>query len=91
MRQNLQKIEITGCPMNMACNIWVEALKIGMKCESGLTWNYLSRDVRKPDICMCENKNADQLRGNCKADQRICFRHTDSTIPLLPKCEISSP
>ena len=39
---------------------------------------------------ICENKDADQLRSNCAADQRLCFRHTDSTIPLLPKSEISS-
>ena len=25
-----------------------------------------------------------------EADQRLCFRYTDSTIPLLPKSEISS-
>ena len=41
-------------------------------------------------FCICENKDADQLRGNREADQRLCFRHTDSTIPLLPKSEISS-
>ena len=28
--------------------------------------------------------------GNRKADQHPCFRYTDSTIPLLPKFEISS-
>ena len=39
---------------------------------------------------MCENKDADQLRGNREADQRLCFRYTDSTIPLLLKSEISS-
>ena len=39
----------------------------------------LSRRTRKPTICSCENKDADQLRG----DQRLCFRYTDSTIPLL--------
>ena len=39
---------------------------------------------------MCENKAADQLRSNCAADQRLCFRYMDSTIPLLPKSEISS-
>ena len=50
----------------------------------------MSRVVRKPDICICENKDADQLRGNREADQRLCFRHTDSAIPLLPKSEISS-
>ena len=50
----------------------------------------MSRDVRKPDFCICENKDADQLRGNREADHRLCFRYTDSTIPLLPKSEISS-
>ena len=38
----------------------------------------------------CENKDADQLRGNREADQRLCFRNTDSRFPLLPKSEISS-
>ena len=46
--------------------------------------------MRKPDFCICENKDADQLRGNREADQRLCFRYTDITIPLLPKSEISS-
>ena len=50
----------------------------------------LSRAVRKPDFCICENQDADQLRGNREADQRLCFRYKDSTIPLLPKSEISS-
>ena len=55
----------------------------------GLVW-HLSRDVRKPDFRICENKDADQLRGNREADQRLCFRYLDSTIPLLSKSEISS-
>ena len=46
--------------------------------------------VRKPAFCICENKDADQLRGDREADQRLCFRYTDSTIPLLPKSEISN-
>ena len=50
----------------------------------------MSCDVRKPDFCICENKGADQLRGNREADQRLCFRHLDSTIPLLSKSENSS-
>ena len=45
---------------------------------------------RKPAFCICENKDADQLRGNREADQRLCFSYTDSTIPLLSKYEISS-
>ena len=28
--------------------------------------------------------------GNREADQRLCFRYTDSTIPLLPKSKILS-
>ena len=52
--------------------------------------HYLSRVVRKPAFCICEYKNADQLRGNREADQGLCFRYLDSTIPLLPKSEISS-
>ena len=52
--------------------------------------NHMSRVVRKPAFCICENKDADQLRGNREADQRLCFRYTDTTIPLLSKSEISS-
>ena len=44
----------------------------------------LSRDVRKPDFRICENKDADQLRGH----------YTDMFsplgLPLLSKSEISS-
>ena len=47
--------------------------------------------MRKTTFCICENKDADQLRGNREADQRNCFRYIDSTIPLLPKSEIPSP
>ena len=39
----------------------------------------------KPTICIGENKGADQLRSNCEADQLLCFRYIDSTIPLNPK------
>ena len=46
--------------------------------------------MRKPDFCICENIDADQLRGNREADQRLCFCYTDNTIPLLPIYEISS-
>ena len=50
----------------------------------------MSRIVRKAAFCICENKDADQLRSNREADQRLCFRYTDRTIPLLPKSEISN-
>ena len=52
--------------------------------------DYLSLVMRKPAFCVCENKDADQLRSNCAADQHLCFRYMDSTIPLLSKSEISS-
>ena len=46
--------------------------------------------MRKPVFGICENKGADQLRGNRDAAQRLWFRYMDSTITLLPKSEISS-
>ena len=47
--------------------------------------------MRKLAFCICKNKDADQLHGSREADQRLCFRYTDSTIPLLPKSEILLP
>ena len=48
----------------------------------------------KTNMCICENKDAEQLRGNREADQRLCFQYTDSTLPLLlnlnPKFQASS-
>ena len=44
---------------------------------------HLSHFMRKPIFCICENKDADQLCGNRKADKRVCFRYIDSPIPLL--------
>ena len=49
----------------------------------------MSLVMRKPAFSICENKDADQLRGNHEADKRLCFRYTDSTTPLVPKSEIS--
>ena len=46
--------------------------------------------MRKPDFRICENKDADQLRGDREADQRLCFHYINSTIPLLSIYEISS-
>ena len=50
----------------------------------------MSHLMGKPTICIGENKDTDQLRGDREADQRLCFRYSDSTIPLLLKSEISS-
>ena len=50
----------------------------------------MSQCIRKTTKCFGENTGADQLRGNREADQRLCFRYTDSTIPLLLKYKVSS-
>ena len=62
---------------------------ITFKFKQGVNYE-VSLVMRKPASCICENKDADQLRSDCEADQRLCFRYTDSTIPLLPKYEILS-
>ena len=46
--------------------------------------------MRNSVLCICENKDADQFRGNREADQRLCFRYIGSTISLLFKYKISS-
>ena len=46
----------------------------------------------KPTICIGENKDADQLRGNREADQRLCFatRIVQFFFYLNPKFQASS-
>ena len=46
--------------------------------------------MRKSAFYLCENKDADQVRGDREADQHLCFRYIASTIPLLPKYKIAS-
>ena len=48
--------------------------------------------MRKPAFCICENKDADQLRGNREADQRLFFatRIVQSLTFLNPKFKASS-
>ena len=51
----------------------------------------MSHIMRKPTICIGENKETDQLCGNHEADQRLCFRYTDSSSSFLnPKFQASS-
>ena len=65
-----------------------------LKHRENLEWPYLLSSVPRREktgfLHMLKNKDADQLRGNREADQRLCFRYTDSKIPLLPKSKISS-
>ena len=59
--------------------------------DAGIGSTYMSLVMRKPFFfCICKNKDADQLRSTCAADQRLCFRYLDSTIPPLSKSESSS-
>ena len=60
------------------------------KCKFLQAHEHMSRVMRKPGFCLCENKGADQLRSNCEADQHLCFCYTDRTSHLLLKSEISS-
>ena len=50
--------------------------------EDSFSFNkgYMSLVERKPVFCICENKDADQLRSNCEADQRLCFCYTIKRI-----------
>ena len=89
----------TGTGTGTGTGTWttgVTAIALCTSCSRAKNLNkrisqiHMSRIVRKPDFCLCENKGADQLRGNREADQRLCFRYSDSTIPLLLKSEIAS-
>ena len=42
---------------------------------------------RKPAFSYAK-KDTNQLFGNYEANQRLCFRYTDSTIPLISKSDI---
>ena len=84
------------CHMDHDCSCWPNHDKAAssavyswfvLSCSDNLR---LSHRMRKPTICIGENKAADQLRSNREADQRLCFRYTGSTIPLLHKSEFSS-
>ena len=44
--------------------------------------------MRKP--ALCEKKGTDQLHCNLAADQCLCLRYIDRTIPLLSKSDVSS-
>ena len=47
--------------------------------------------MRKPTFYYkCENEVADQVRGNCAAYQRLCFRYRDSTSVLYPRRQVFS-
>ena len=68
----------------------IKKTKIPPKIRHPTSPDHLTHVMRKLAFCICENKDADQLRGNREADQRLCFCYMDSTIFLLSKSKISS-
>ena len=51
----------------------------------------MSGDVRKPDFCIYENKEADQLCCNWEDDQHLCFCYLDSTLPIFLNPKFHDP
>ena len=79
---SIQFIHLTTNKNNLPCHLSHKTLA---------RLAYMSRVVRKPAFCICKNKDADQLHVNSEADQCLCFRYKDSTLPLLPKYENFKP
>ena len=50
----------------------------------------MCRVRRKPVCCICDNKGADKLHSNPAAEQSLCFRYIDSTIPTPFKSKLLS-
>ena len=44
---------------------------------------YEPRYEKTNTLYICENKDADQLRGKREADQRLCFCYIDNKTPLV--------
>ena len=61
-----------------------------MELICGFFLSYEPPHGKTSNLHLGENKGADQLRGNREADQRLCFRYSDSTIPPLLNSKISS-
>ena len=58
-------------PLSLIFRVFSSYQNLG---TSGYTTKDMSRDVRKPDFCICQNEAADQLCGNRTTDQCLCFR-----------------
>ena len=77
--------QLVGNPENRFCRVAALNILNSRKREFSRNChdrNNLSRILRKPGFCLCEN-------SNCEADQRLYFRYTDSTTSLLLKSESS--
>ena len=67
-----------------------KSLTINTSSKYEMSISMMRNMMRKQIICICNNKDADQLCSNCTADQRLRFRHTGSTIPPLLISKFSS-
>ena len=88
-------VHLRTCRGNVNIGVYIISLISAVmnfySCKNhSLLHNYKPRHKKTGFLHICKNKDADQLRGNREADQRLCFHYTDSTIPLLSKSEISS-
>ena len=78
-------------PVSLCLNLMGNFKHWEMVLQSLPITNHMSRVMRKATFCICENNDADQVRGNREADQRFCFRYIDSTSLyfLNPKFQAS--
>ena len=66
----------------------MHAREIGETCERVvITISFEAYEPRHEYTCFSHLKTKVQI-SNRAADQRFCFRYTDSTIPILPESEI---
>ena len=64
--------QVNGIFFSLICFQWTQKPNIQVITDA-VNNAYMSHVMRKPDFCLCENKGAD-----CTADQRLCFRYSDS-------------
>ena len=62
-------------------------LHSGKRCYQ---YSILSPRIIKQTVCICENRDADQLCCNCTSDRHLCYRIIDSTTPPLTKSEMTA-
>ena len=79
-RKSFMYFITVGLPTDQTCKMKYQVSIVINFHNDQINVKYLSRVMRKPGFCLCENKDADQL---CSNDQRLCFHYTDRRIPLL--------
>ena len=72
---NIEELKIISslCQENWAYKTVAASLNGSSVLQAEL---YINHIMTIPALCMRENKDADQQRGNRVADQRLCFRYT---------------